>query len=882
MKKNKKAITRRQSLHWGAGVLSGMLLPVTVNGTEARAQQAGEGDPDAAGPLEGAARLSEEAAEWVRDLVVIAMPAAAAGGQNAGVYTAAENGIMPWKNAIIRWLTSRSVRGNGGVLIRQEGDASGAGLTSVVDPNARYTFDVLIHVPGGSYFGTGQEEGMQVWVAVLDMEDSVISKKQVDIVRGDWTKGSVTFFSGDLREVRCVVYATSVKQYPCLYYADGFSLLRDDYGWWNPQNYFHSSRTVAKLKDNRQLLTEALQPDALAGHNGVYLNWDGFFSDKGLFIGGGNWEQEYNHVSVDDPLLPDFEDDGIARDIDGRKIGTSLLWPGYQMCHNAPAYRKYYLDRVTRISPEISIFTQDNINMPSFQGWGRGCFCTGCRKEFRVWLENYKSLDLVKRTGIQDRPSFDILKYVEGVRTQIESGKEQFVLRDPVLKAYLLFQYVSQIDLWKDAVRKIKGAADHPIAVMGNQYGNNGEKPFSVALSQAGDVVCTESNIGTNARFAPFDRIKALLLVKLGYAAGEFRRPVWLQYSALFHSPVAAKSRLRFISAQSLANNGIPFTWATTVGSGGWFFDTEAAVCQFMQRYRQLFSRCDGYANVGLVYSLPTQIWKRFAAFELSPEKYQAWFYSFARALEEMHVSYEVNCWWHPLLGSDTVSMQRLEQYKVLILAGVECFTAEQLRQLEAFKRQGGRIITVSLPALYNENVEPVSSPVLDSGKQVIKVPTELLANYDNFYNAFTRWMDEALKGHEIVQTDAPKEVWSSLQRDREGKVLSLHLVNGNIDETEDRFHVVRNTTWSIRLPPGFVADKAKLIRLEAPEQTADLSVTPEQGRVKLTVPLIEGYTIVSFYSGNAWKEAEQKSIKRRADLMKTSKFKSKQPGKSE
>src|SRR5690606_15238700 len=403
----------------------------------------------------------------------------------------------------------------------------------------------------------------------FDMEDKIVAREKVDVVHGEWSQGRVSFATGALREIRCVVYASSVNQFPCLYYADEFSLIREDYRWWNPQNYFQSSRTVNRLQDNRQSLLDILQPDALAGHNGVYLDWDGFFTEKGLFIGGGNWEQEYNHVSLDDPMLRHFEDDGIARDIDGQKIGTSSLWPGFQMCHNAPAYRKYYIDRVTRISPNISLFTQDNINMPSFQGWGKGCFCVSCKKEFRLWLANNKSLDLLKRAEIQDVQSFDILEYVQAVKMQIQNQGEGFVLRDPVLKAYLLFQYVTQIHLWKDAVHKIKQAAKHPIAVMGNQYGNNGEKPFSVALSQTGDVVCTESNIGTDAKLAPFDRIKALLLVKLGYASGDFKRPVWLQYSALFHSPVAAKSRLRFISAQSLANNGIPFTWATTTGPSG-------------------------------------------------------------------------------------------------------------------------------------------------------------------------------------------------------------------------------------------------------------------------------------------------------------------------
>src|SRR5690606_30952678 len=95
--------------------------------------------------------LKQDAAEWVRDIVVVAMPAAAVAGKKAGVYTPAENGIRPWKQAIIRWLTSKNVRGNGGVLIRQEGAESGAGQISVIDPNADYTFEVLIHVPGGSY-----------------------------------------------------------------------------------------------------------------------------------------------------------------------------------------------------------------------------------------------------------------------------------------------------------------------------------------------------------------------------------------------------------------------------------------------------------------------------------------------------------------------------------------------------------------------------------------------------------------------------------------------------------------------------------------------------------------------------------------------------------
>lgn len=865
-------MTRRESLQWGVGMIAGLMLPASVRGNSPWLASPIESGGDQNSPVAAPIPLQESASDWVRDLVVVAMPAAAVGGKNAGVYTAAENGIRPWKQAIIRWLTSRSVRGNGGVLIRQENTDSGAGLTAVVDPYADYVFEVSVHVPGGSYFGTKQEDSMQVWVAVLDMEDKIVIKKQVAVVRGDWTKAVVSFSSGSVREVRCVVYATSIKQFPCLYYADEFRLLRADYGWWSPQNYFNSSRTVEKLTDNRALLLEALQPDALAGHNGVYLDWDGFFSSKGLFVGGGNWEQEYNHVSIDDPMLVHFEDNGIARDIDGKKIGTSLLWPGYQMCHHAPAYRKYYIERVTRISPEISLFTQDNINMPSFQGWGKGCFCTWCVKEFRRWVVENAALDLIQRTKIRDTNSFDIAQYVTAEKENIQSQGEQFVLGDPILKAYLLFQYTSQAQLWRDAVAKIKQAAAHPVAVMGNQYGNNGEKPFSVALSQIGDVVCTESNIGTDAQFAQFDRIKALLLVKLGFASGEYKRPVWLQYSALFHSPVAAKSRLRFISAQSLANNGTPFTWATTTGASGWFFDTEAQVCRFMQQHRYLFSRCDSYANVGLLYSLPTQMWKRYAAFELNPEKTQKWFYAFAMALEEMHIAYEVNCWWHPMLGSDRIAMDRLQRYKVLILAGTDCFTKDQLNALQHFKDRGGHIITLAVEQLYDENVEPITSTVLAKGKDTTLLSASLLTDYDRFYKTIQPLLTKKLSDDNLIQTDAPREVWSTLQWDESQQLLSLHLVNGAINEKTDAFHPVKNSTWSITVPAGFPVDTARLIRLEDPEEQTTIPLRITNGKLRITIPLIEGYTIVSFYAGQALEEIAQKSRTRRTTLLKTAK----------
>lgn len=860
-------MTRRESLQLGMGAIAGLVYPlsgVSIGMIPEKRQETTNSRL-----LAHTTQMPVLPEDWIKDLVVVAMPAAAAGGKNAGVYTASENGIVPWQRAIIRWLTSKNVRGNGAVLIRQEGPESGAGLTAIIDSFSEYTFEVLLHVPSGNYFGTGQEAGMQIWLAVLDIQDHIIARKQVDIIRGEWSKGGLSFSIKNVREIRCVVYAAMVKQYPCLYYADEFRLVKKGEAWWNSQNYFNGSRTTELLTDKRAVLLEQLTPDAVAGHNGVYLNWDGFYSGKGMVIGGGNWEQEYNHVSAEDPMLESFKDNGIAVDIDGEKISTSLLWPGYQMCHQAPAYRDYYLRRVARIAPEINLFSQDNINMPSFQGWGKGCFCKWCIEKFREWLGSNRHLSLVKNTGIIDFSGFDIFSYAQKIKRQLHKYDERIVLKDPVLKAFMLFNYISQAALWKDAVDIIKRSAGHPVAVMGNQYGNNGEKPYSVVLSQIGDVVCTESNIGTDKKLARFDRIKALLLVKLGFAAGEFKRPVWLQYSALFHSPVAAKSRLEFISAQSLANNGTPFTWATAHGASGWFFDTEAAICRFVQQHRYVFSRRDSFANVGLIYSLPTNIWRKYPAFGLNNEKTQTYIYSFATLLEEMHVAYEVNCWWHPLLGDDTVSLERLSRYKVIILPGIDCFTEKQLEALEVFQKKGGKIIILeSKPIYYDEDLEPLKNQNLAWKKNALSINAKWLENYAVFAEKTAHVLRNALEEDALIQTDAPRTVWSSLQLSESRELLTLHLVNGNIDEVQDRFIPVKNSTWKVRLPGGFNAEKARITRMESSATHEDIPIEIKNGAATITIPLIEGYTIVVFFAGSALAVAEEAAKKRRTTIL--------------
>ena len=811
------------------------------------------------------------------------MPAAAVGGCQAGVYTPAENGVRPWRNAIIRWLTSRSVRGNGSVLVRQEGGAGGAGLTAIVDPRAEYVFEVLAYLPGkGGGFGTPQDTDTQIVATVMDRSDRVLAEAPIALISSGWAPGRVEFASGDAREVRCIVQAKSPKQLPCLYFVEGFRLTRKDYAWWNPQNLFDACRTACRLKDDRQRLLETLDPDVVGGHNGVYLNWDGFFTRRGIAAGGGHWEQEYNHLAEADPMVAEFQDRGMARNLAGESLRSfsGSLWPGYNMCHNAPAWHAYYMERFTRITPEVQFLSQDNICTPSFMAPGNGCFCPDCREAFRNWLAERGAAEQFQAAGIDDPATLDIAEYARAAEATIAKGPGA-VLADPVLRAYVQFSYVSQADRWRDAVATAKRVAGHPLAVCGNQYGAGGSRPYSVTLSQISDMTFTEANAEC---LSPQKRADAVLTTKTGLAAGEYRRPVLLCLSALFHAPTAAHSRLRLVNSDAWAGGGRPMPWATAAGASGWFYDTEARLCRLVQQNRALFVRCDDVANVGLVYSAPTHAWRHFRAFGLSSWQYYRWFVACARLLEEAHVPYEVNCWWHPLLGDDRQSLKRLSRYQVLILPGVDCFTDAQREAVQMFQARGGRVIQVACPTLYDENAvpRPADQVLARPGERTFEIAPDLLARYaktgDKPRQAdqpeaqatggeLAKLLASAVADDAMLRTDAPADIWANLRLDATGKVLALHLVNGRIDVEADRFRPVNASRWQVRLPAGLSVDRAVAITADdtdEPSQAQPLLVEVADGWATVAVPRVECYSVIVFFAGQALAESNREAKSRR------------------
>lgn len=819
--------------------------------------------------------------DWIHDVLVAAHPAASVGGSQAGVYTAAVNGVRPWRAALLRWLTGRHVMGNTAVLVRQEGPEGGACLAAILDPQADYVLEVSAFVPGGREFGEAQEGHVQLEAAVLAPNDVVIAAGPVDAAAGQWKSSRLAFHNGASRAVRVVVRARAPRRLPCVYFVEDFRLARAD-RWWSPQNVFDESRTAARLADDRLKLCQVLDPDMVSGHNGPYLNWDGFFSRRGIAVGGGFWEQEYNHLAVDDPGVPRFLDDGVARELDGRPIQKGALWPGYHMCHNAPGWHLYQQQRLARIAPEVQSITQDNICAPSFEQAGNGCFCRACRDGFRQWLRRQWTAEQFRAAGVDAPDQFDVAQYATAAApARIKQGRDA-VLADPVLRAYVQFQYASQLQRWRETVTAVKQAAGHPLAVCGNQWGAGGQRPYSVALSSIGDVVAVEAGGRPhNAQNRAWDTLSA----KLGQAAGEYQRPVWLYMTSLFHASEAARSRLRFTLAQAWADGAVSVPWATAPGTGGWFFDSEAHVCRFVHSQRALFARRDRVANVGLVYSLPTQAWRSFRAWKLSPEPMRSWFAAWARLLEEAHVPYEVNCWSHPLLGSDRAALARLERYRVVVLPGVDCFTDFQRAALRAFQSRGGRVISVRCDKYFDGDALPrpagerlaAAGPTLTEidpalmlrcSRASAKSTPEAVAEVRAVGTQLTVTLRRCLGDDGLLTTDAPDTVWANLWLDHTRQVLALHVVNGDIDLAADRLRPVANSRWRVRLPAGLRVDRAVELTPDyagEPSPPRPLAVELAGPWATLVVPRVESYTIVALGQGQALAEANRQAAARRA-----------------
>ena len=248
-------------------------------------------------------------------------------------------------------------------------------------------------------------------------------------------------------------------------------------------------------------------------------------------------------------------------------------------------------------------------------------------------------------------------------------------------------------------------------------------------------------------------------------------------------------------------------------------------------------------------------------------------------------MAYEVNCWWHPLLGDDRVSLKRLSRYQVLILPGVDCFSDAQREAVRAFQARGGKVLSVACSTACNADAVPRPSgeTLALPGESRIEIDPHLASTYAKAGDKpfaelppetheagreMHKALDRALSGAKLLETDAPRDVWANLWLDDTRRVLALHLVNGGIEVQANRFRMVEDSRWRVRLPAGLEVNRAVLISPDECNERMEakpLAVDVVDGWATVRVPRLECSAVVALFEGEALAAAEDLAQARRA-----------------
>ncbi len=807
--------------------------------------------------------------DWVRDVLVSVFLR-----PNLAERTHVD-GFGSGDGAAMLLVPEAGVDGSWGAMLRHTQMNASAGFLLPVKQHTLYRLSAWVYIPEGapSFFGQ--------WPTAFGLARNSATIAQGETVReqGKWCQATVEFDSGDHKQIRFLIHSQAREPWPA-YYVDNYDIREKRGEEWS-ENLVPQGDLETPAEDLREKVLRELDPDLLDWHTGIHLDAGRYFSDRGVRVSGGAWEIEYDWIGVNDPQKEAFLEEGVVRDIQGRPVEYFEAYPGWHMCHNAPRWHEHQKAGLMRVVPYAHSVSQDNICNPPFFHLARGCFCRWCQEGFREHLAGRLTPAELSAAGIGELAGFDMPHYLKSSQ-KFKLG-EPAMLEDPIVREWIRYQYVSQLGRWADIVRSIREKAiatqGADVAIYGNQWGAWGNRPYAVALSGMVDVVWIEGPVmgpslpPLDARRKPRYTAWNALWYKLGAAQGSHRKPVWgIQYPAKTGPRWEIAARL--VLAEAQANGGlIDLCWGMDKLSGE-EYELHRQHIKFLHSHRGLLTRREAYAKVGLIYSLPSALWRKFSPLGLRHSPHLTDITTMARLLEEAHIPYEVVCLGHPEVFDDTEELARLSRYRLLIAPAVDCLSGAQVEALRTFLAAGGAILTTGEFATRDEDCVALDRPSIEAGRErVAALPDEAVAACGGWVPEQgvrppeAAQLEELIRGHlgdaQLLTTTAPPMVWTNLWLDEAHQVLSVQLLNYDLEATANAVRAVEKLELAVILPEGFRCDRALLIP-ERGEPSA-LEVRIEDRSASVVVPRLELWAIVVFTAGPGLEALEARAQARTA-----------------
>lgn len=619
------------------------------------------------------------------------------------------------------------------------------------------------------------------------------------------------------------------------------------------------------------------------GASGADQQWSEFHSFEISKIGTVDRETFLNEV--------------VCADINGKPTmdkykGALVPKPRWSACANRPRWKEFKLDRNTGLLRHFS-----GVNVDVMRAWGHGQgFCTDCQRVFRDHLRTHHSPAELQALGVDDVDTFDMVAYLK----ERHPGKASAVwLDDPLVRSYIRVQTIAQLGHLRDFSTAMHAGG----AKLGRGmpvFGNTGH----LLWAEANDMIELEIDPSTDYYGYPDSR-KGCARIKLGLAFGRYEQPVWIRgYPRILDGRADYERGFQdLIYGEAFANGGVRVFNLThedarpdpVFEQRGYFYRRFIDYSRLIQEHRAAFQDRDNAAEVALVYSLPTEWYENGGPFKFGNSEHQTRVQTWAKALDESHLPYEMVVFGHPEFHPDREDLlARLKRYRAVVLPAATCLTEAQAAAVRRYVEQGGNLVWSGRLGTFNENREPrETAPLADlpsaQWKRLSPGAGRVagLGDHDLAYGtavnearkldpeAFYRLKASvlwALGGErQIVSTDASPETQFNLWLARNRRSASLHLVNYGIDLHRDHAVPQHDLRVQLRLPAEL--EKFDRVTLVAPgEPDRELPFTRDDGLVTFNIPKLNVWAMVVFSSGQEQEAASalanvRKALRRREIL---------------
>jgi hypothetical protein len=513
-------------------------------------------------------------------------------------------------------------------------------------------------------------------------------------------------------------------------------------------------------------------------------------------------------------------------------------------------------------------------------GWGGGWGCgdTWEGHGFTNYLKANFTTAQLNALGVTDPDNFCLKDYISskfglsgmwgdyyqlrGIYEASDNGwvalKTSGVMQDPLMKAFVIYQIESRNAFnmnYTSVLESYAASIGKPdILLTFNGYStwtpesaSNGSPATGIILSSYFPVLTIEENT-----HVPSPYQTTVATCKTGLAAVDYDKPVWLtEWTLHFSNPYAPDSPpanvstlIRLNAAQDYASGcirlvpfgaGTPDIWPTQRLVNGEERNSVGSFYHFIESNKNLFLGAQSTARVALVYSVPEVVWNYMPTFQIEPTAYMVETGGWARALEMLHIPYDI-----VLLGMKDVYENQdlnplLGKYDVVIAPGAGHVSDSDLAALANYANPGRKLLVTSGFASYDDwnnqrNSATLRAVLAEPG--VVLIPSGIGFKFQNELQTY-RSLDSSTLSQlrsillqnvpitDRIVTDAPPTVFISPMTQGEHERIVVHLVNlaygynSSADWTvpdEVQFNMTLpfpSSSWSVRMlsPDGLSAN---------------------------------------------------------------------------